>query len=297
MPLFHRRRFLKAAALAAAAPLLVPLPSVAATPPRRHPGLGLILGTVREALTHDPPATLAALFALGYRYVEYAGAFGVEPAAFRKMVRRAGLRPLAGGGVMEGMHADLDALIDATRADGKRYLVCYWPWLDGGDDKTVDDARWVADQFNQMGARCRRAGLRLAFHNHDKEFKTDGGQVLYDVILQNTHPKLVTMELDLYWITKGGGNPVDYLRCYPGRFELMHFKDMDNRTDQNMAPVGAGIIDFPAVVALARTAGLRYAIVEHDRRPDHPLASVTQSAHYLRPLLAGQTVMPPSTGN
>ncbi|MGB3618535.1 MAG: sugar phosphate isomerase/epimerase [Catalinimonas sp.] len=275
-----RRHFIRTGALATAA-----LSLGACTNQPHKPELGVILNTLRKEMRVAPRATLRRVRALGYRYVEWSDTFGLPRRTLSDMVREADLLPVAGGGVMVDMRGDgLNAYIEQAQADGKAYVVCYWPWMDEGHGKKLDDGRRLAETLNQMGERCRAAGLRFAMHNHDKEFARDGGQTVYDAILEGTDPALVTMEMDTYWVARGGADPVDYLRRYPGRFELMHAKDMARGAARDKASVGTGVLDFAAVVKLSERAGLRYAIVEHDGADD-PLASITRSATYLKTIL------------
>ncbi len=113
-----------------------------------------------------------------------------------------------------------------------------------------------------MGESCREAGLRFGYHNHDFEFETIDGQIPFDVLLDETDPGLVDFELDLFWITKGGEDPLRYFERYPGRFTLCHVKDM--AAGGEMVDVGAGGIDFAAIFARAEQAGLKHFFVEHD---------------------------------
>ncbi len=151
---------------------------------------------------------------------------------------------------------------------GKTYAVCYWPWEDSAENKTLDDWKRMAESLNAIGKKSADAGLRFAYHNHELEFRITGGKVPYDTLLENTDPSLVHMMIDLYWVEKGGQKAIPYFEKYPGRFPLWHAKDMDKTQDRSFACVGEGIVDFPALFAKADVAGMKHVIVEHDRPTD-----------------------------
>ena len=154
-------------------------------------------------------------------------------------------------------------------------------WIDAARRKTLDDYKRVGEAFTRVGAQARAAGLRFAYHNHAFEFAPLEGRVPYDVLLESTDPAMVEFELDLYWITDGGGDPLAYFRRWPGRFPLVHIKD--KAADGKMVDVGAGGIDWKAILHQRKEAGIRHAFVEHDDPPD-PFASVGASYAYLKQL-------------
>ncbi len=172
---------------------------------------------------------------------------------------------------------DLDTWIAASKAAGHTYIVC--PWLGQDQRGSLDAYREHAARFNEWGQKCRDAGLRFAYHNHDFEFETFGGtESGYDVLLANTDPDLVEMELDLFWMHRAGFDPVAYFDTHPGRFPLFHVKDA--LADGEMTSVGNGVIDFTRIFASAERAGLKHAFVEHDDPPD-AMATITASYAYL----------------
>jgi sugar phosphate isomerase/epimerase len=137
---------------------------------------------------------------------------------------------------------------------------------------------------------CRDAGLKLAYHNHAAEFAPLEGTTGYDVLVKEVDPKLVDMELDIYWATFAEQNPVALFAKYPGRFALWHVKDLavtDGK--KGMTPVGKGTIDYKTIFSHAREAGMKYFFVEHDTAAQYPggsLASAQASYEYLRQLLS-----------
>jgi sugar phosphate isomerase/epimerase len=180
---------------------------------------------------------------------------------------------------LEPMLESGDSLIEAAGIIGHEYIVI--PWLNESYRSSIDSYRSVCSQLNELGQKCKASGVKLAYHNHAFEFETVDGQVPFDVMLDECDPDLVNMELDLFWITEGGQDPLAYFAKYPGRFPLCHVKDRMN--DGTMVSVGSGAIDFAKTFAMSDTAGLKYFIVEHDN-PEDALASVKSSYDYLSSL-------------
>ena len=144
----------------------------------------------------------------------------------------------------------------------------------------------MADRLNHLATMTKAAGLRQAYHNHDFEFAADGANgTWYDQLLARTDPQLVGFEMDVYWVTKAGSDPIALMAKHPGRFPLLHLKDATAAPERRMADVGSGTIDWPAVLKAARTQGLQHAFVERDDATD-PLAAARASYKYLASLRA-----------
>jgi sugar phosphate isomerase/epimerase len=242
--------------------------------------IGLQLYTVRTQLAQDFAGTLARVAAIGYREVEFAGYFGKDPRDIRSLLDRHGLVAPAAH-VQSIAPAEWRASLDAANLIGHRYVVV--AWLPAELRRTLDDFRRLAQTLNRMAAEARAAGLRFAYHNHDYEFVPTEGRVPFDVLLAETAPQLVEIEMDLYWITKGGQDPLAYFARYPGRFPMVHVKDSMGPPDHRMVDVGAGTIDFRTIFAHSAQAGIRHYFVEHDQPPDG-FASIRASYEYLRRL-------------
>ena len=151
--------------------------------------------------------------------------------------------------------------------------------VDSGKLPTLDDWKRLGARFNRIGAEVRRAGLVFAYHNHDFEFQPIDGQAPYDVLLAETDPALVRLELDLYWMARAKRDPLAYFHKYPSRFALVHLKDMD--ANGAITEVGRGTIDFRRILGQAGQAGMVHCFVEHDD-PQDPLRSIETSLSYLR---------------
>ncbi len=280
-----RRQFLSHSAIGAMGLTLVPgLISACTRAENPLRKIGIITNTISKPLKEDWQKTLRQVADIGYSYLEYGGPFGDDKAKFLAFMNEIGLKSLAGGSSIAQMQGDdLKKLIDQCLSLQKQYVVCYWPWMNSGDNLTMDDMKYAVDHFHEIGERCNDVGLRFAVHNHNKEFQTVDDTVIYDYFLSYTDPALVTMELDIYWIYKGGGDPLYYFNKYPGRFEILHMKDMNDDKDETMACVGSGIIDFQAILDQAGNAGVKHLVVEHDH-PEHPMECAKSSYSHIMDL-------------
>lgn len=245
---------------------------------------GVILGLLKAELENDYEDTLGLIADLGYEEVEFGETYGVSKFDFRNALISFGLDAAAGGASISLLQNEFGKYIDDALFFKRPYIICYWPWLDGGLNKKLDDFKEAAERLNSMGEQIKKEGLKFGFHNHDKEFvDVGGGRLGYDVILEETNPSLVDMEIDLYWIIKGNADPLKYFEKYPGRFKICHIKDMDNTPERSFEIVGKGVIDFQRILAKSDQAGLQHFIVEQDNAPD-PVRTVTDSIKHLKQL-------------
>lgn len=241
--------------------------------------VGLQLYTVRHELEGHFERTLERVAGIGYAEVEFAGYHGRSPRAVRDVLDRVGLRAPSAHVSLESLDADWERTLDAAETIGHHYVVVAWvpPQL----RRTLDDYRRLAARFARAGQAASRRGLRFAYHNHAFEFERLEGGVPYDVLADETPPQDVALQLDLFWITKAGRDPLEYFARYPGRFPSVHVKDM--APDGEMVDVGAGRIDFATIFALAGEAGIEHYFVEHDQ-PADAFASIRRSYEHLRRL-------------
>ena len=185
--------------------------------------IGLQLYTVRDALAKDFEGTLARVAATGYREVEFAGYMGRRPEAVRAVLERNGLRAPSAHVALQEMRTRMPAVVEAAHVIDHDYIVV--PYLPEEERRTMPQYERLADELNTLGRRARDADLRLAYHNHDFEFTRMDGRLPYDLLLERTDPQLVSFEMDLYWITKAGHDPLAYFDRFPGRFRMVHVKD------------------------------------------------------------------------
>jgi sugar phosphate isomerase/epimerase len=239
--------------------------------------VGVQLYSVRGLMEKDFEGTLAKVAAIGYREVEFAGLFDHSPQDVRTMLDRNGLTASSSHVPYKTIEGDWPKALEEAHTLGQSYIVC--PFIDE-NMRTPDGWKRIIETFNRAGEASKKAGIQFAYHNHDWEFKADKGQMPYDILLENTEPNLVKMEMDLFWITKSKHDPFTYFNRYPGRFPLVHVKDM--KKDGEMTEVGSGTIDFKKIFADGK-AGIQHYFVEHDE-PKDPLQSIKASYEYLNQL-------------
>jgi len=261
---------------------------------RKIEHIGVQLYTVRDAMKEDFDGTLAKVAAVGYKEVEFAGYFDHSPKDVRAALERHGL-------VAPSAHVDYQSLspdtwpkvIEAANIVGHKYIVN--PWI--GDDlrKQPDAWKQASATFNRAGEYSKKHDVQFAYHNHWFEFEPVDGKLPYDMLLADCDPNLVKMEMDLCWITAGRQDPLKYFAKYPGRFPLVHVKDLKKlppfpaEGGQNfgdtvdMAPVGGGLIDWKRILAKSQEAGIKHYFVEHDK-PSDGFASIKASYDYLKDL-------------
>ena len=155
-------------------------------------------------------------------------------------------------------------------------------YLQAGERRTIDDCKRIAALFNRAGETAQTRKIQFAYHNHDFEFVPIDGKIGYDVLLAETDPTLVRFQMDIYWITKAGRDPLDYFAKWPGRFPMLHIKDMS--PDQGFADVGKGTIDFKRIFRRAGPAGVKHYFYEQDVTPGSPFDSAKVSYEYLKRL-------------
>jgi sugar phosphate isomerase/epimerase len=261
-----RRGFLHALG-AAAFGSTIPTRLRAGSTHRREPlsPVGIQLYTLRSEMANDFDATLERVARIGYREVEFAGYFDRSPAEVRTVLDRFGLTAPATHLPLEQVRDNLEATIESARTIGHRWLVV--PSLPG-NMRSVAGYTEVAAILNRAGEQARAAGLGVGFHNHDVELRPVDGQVPLDILLTETDPALVAFEMDLYWISRAGRDPIEYMNGHPGRFPMVHVKDMDATEERGMVNPGEGTVDFPAIHGAAEHFGIRHWFVDHDRPAD-----------------------------
>ena len=272
-----RRGLLKSAAAFAA---LASVPKVLAH--ADHTRVGLQLYTVRDMAKDDFLGTLEHVAAVGYKDMEFAGYFGHSVQTLRRHLDALGMAAPSAHIPLTAFQDNTDKVIEDALVMGHHYLVM--PYLTqeqraGG----IDTYKRLAEFLNGVGEKCRASGIMLAYHNHDFEFQMEDGQLPFDVLLQVPAENLL-MEMDLYWTTKAGYDPVAYFAKHPGRFPLWHVKDMD--TEGNFADVGTGTIDFDRIFAQRKLAGLQHGFVERDRT-DNLERTLTRSFEGAKRLIEG----------
>jgi sugar phosphate isomerase/epimerase len=242
--------------------------------------IGLQLYTVRRDLEKDFDGTLAQVAAVGFEEVEIFDLYGRPPKDALASLSRHGLKAPSMHTGLAAIEKDWAKTLEIGTTLGVRYVVC--AWLEPEERKTLDDYRRHSETFNRAGEEAKKAGLQFGFHNHDFELLPLQGEVPYDLLLEETDAALVQMEMDLYWTTKAGADPIPYFERYPGRFPLVHVKDMDGTPRQYFTEVGKGVVDFRRIFASSKLAGIRHYFVEQDETPGPAIDSAKESYEYLR---------------
>ena len=277
-----RRNFLRSA-LAAAGSLAASRYLFAGAGP--HPRLGVQLYTVRKQAEADLAPLLKQIRAIGYDEVEtYWNVYSHPAKELRQMILNAGLKVPSGHFDYPGLPAKLDY----ARELGVGFVIC--PMLPENLRNTADDFRRAADQFNRWGERARSLGMRFGFHNHNYEFRKLGGTTGFDVLVENTDPELVCFEMDCYWVTQAGQDPVAMLQMLGKRVRMLHLKDRQrgfppsqelNKSAEHFTEVGNGTIDWNSVLSSAERLGIEHLFVEQDESERSAVESLRISYAHL----------------
>ena len=250
--------------------------------------LAVQLYTVREAVAKNLEGALEQLAGLGYKSIELYGYngtfFGKTTSEFKTILANTGIKVLSShhttGVGMKGkgtLTDGWDKAIEDIHALGAEYMVCAFLFP---NERTPEIYKSLPAMFEKAGSATKAAGIQFAYHNHDFEFEKLDDTLVYDFLLKNTSPDLVKMEMDLYWISKAGYDPVQYFEKYPGRFHMWHVKDMEAET-KAITEVGNGTIDFDRIFAARKKAGLKHWFVEQDTSKRDKFESLKISRDYL----------------
>ncbi|MGF7151863.1 sugar phosphate isomerase/epimerase [Sphingomonas zeicaulis] len=302
-----RRGLLGRAAALATGAMLNGASALARSP---HRPLGIQLYTLMSLLDADFEGTVAAVAEMGYREVETLGSFGRDPAFVREILDKNGLvspsQHIMPPGLYEvfddGVAGRIDratferrfieafdfdhveGLIDACARQagplGQKYIVWQISWP--SQLQTLAQIKQLIAALNHAADAAHARGFQLAYHNHDQEFKKVGTDTPYDLILQGTDPNKLKFELDLAWSTKAGVDPIAYFKRYPGRFRMLHMKDV--AADGSVRDPGTGLVDFRRIIPAAKKAGIEHFFVEYDV-PTDPLRTAADAQKYLSPLM------------
>jgi sugar phosphate isomerase/epimerase len=245
--------------------------------------IALQLYTVRDLAARDLSGALRGLAAAGYRSVEIAALADTPADELARLLGQAGQRPIAEHVGIDQLRADATGIADRLKAlDCDRAIV---PWLPEEDRRTPDDVRTFASELNGLRRQFSDRGIRLGYHNHAFEFAQLDGTTVWSVLLAELAPE-IELELDVYWASIGGRDPIEEIQAAGGRLRLVHMKDRGAGSEPHDAPAGEGILDFPAIVRAGRAAGVEWYVVEQDE-PRHALADIATAYRYLASLATG----------
>jgi sugar phosphate isomerase/epimerase len=297
----NRRTFLKQSAIATTASLL--LPSCNTTSASSGMRIGFQVWSIAKELERDFLGSVKLLSQIGYQEIELfgpypfssekdkttwssiapmvgfsqSGYFGRDIKEFNQILKDHGLRTPAMHIGLDTLRNNMDAIGEAAHQLGQTYVgIAAIPEEERG---TLDDYKRVADDFNVIGERAKAKGIRFYYHNHGYGLQPIEGTVPFDMILERTDPSLVFFEMDIFWTVAGGADPVMYLDANPGRFKLMHVKDMKNKVRfsgdggnpqqwvelfPHITDAGMGVLDLKTILAQAKKSGVEHFILEND---------------------------------
>jgi sugar phosphate isomerase/epimerase len=286
-----RRDFIRNAALGiGAATLAARWPAELRANPYGMP-IGIQLYTVRDQMAKDVLGTLKQVAAIGYKEVEADGFYGRSPADLRALLKSLGLDAPSGHYALKQVKSDWQKQIDQAHELGLKYMVN--AFLQPNERKTFDDYKQVVEIFNKAGEQTQKAGIQFCYHNHNFEFQKYGSTTAFNFMLKNLDPQLVKIEMDVFWLVHAGQDPVAYFEKYPGRFPLLHIKDLAPGHPPTtvlaakmglFTEVGRGTIDWKRVFKAAPKGGLKHFFVEQDLCERPPLESARISYDYLKNL-------------
>lgn len=285
--LMKRREFIQSSAAAAVGMMAVPTIVNAALKGKSE--IGLQLYTLRDSIFKDPKGVLKQVSDFGYKKLETFAyrdgkIFGMEFADFGKYIKDLGMRATSGHYGLDQIRSDSwEKSVADAKSIGQEYMVM--PYLVDKDRTSIDDYKKVCESLNKAGEVAKKNGIRFQYHNHAFEFEKLNDQIPYDVMLAELDPKLVSMELDLFWITNAGYDPIAYFNKYPGRFEQWHVKDMDKNDKNKNVSIGSGSMDWKKLFASAKKSGMKHFYVEHDSFSGAPIDNVSEGIKYLKTIL------------
>jgi len=248
--------------------------------------IGLQLYSLRNQFAKDVPGTLDKVHGYGLKYVELAGTYNLPPEKFKELLTARGLQAVSGHFPFERYRDDAEGVARDAKALGLQYAGCAWIPHDGDFDEK--GCRNAAAVFNKAGEALAKHGLKFFYHCHGYEFRPHGEGTLMDLLMKETNPEFVNFQMDVFWVTHPGADPVNWLEKYPKRWELMHVKDMKKglkgdftgHTDvSNDVALGTGQMNWPAILKAAKKAGVKWYFIE-DESPTSE-TQIPQSLRYL----------------
>jgi sugar phosphate isomerase/epimerase len=242
--------------------------------------IGFISGIIGKELEGDWKKVLQQVREFGYSEIETGSYLGESAISFVTFLKHTGITPVAGALDFSSKDEDLRKSFTLINSMQMKYAVVYWPWNTGGPF-SLEDCKKSADRLNYLGIQCKNHGQVLCWHNHNLEFTPMETGLPFDYLMENTDRNLVFCELDLYWVKKGGVDPLTVMKKYPGRFPILHIKDMAPGDAKDFECPGSGIIDFPVLFREAHDQGIKHFMVERDNVPDG-IECLKSAAEYLR---------------
>lgn len=264
---------------------------VMAKSPRNY---GLQLYSLREEFgKRSVEDVISRIAKAGYTFVEpygYSkknGFWGLSPKEFKKLLDKYKLATYGGhydfNFLTKGINHDiLEDYIMVAKTLNQKYLIV--PHINPKIFDSEQGVKEFAERLKVVSEVFKNAGIKLAYHNHDFEFKDLGGKTAYDVLLREMKPAEMDFEIDLYWAVRANQNVDKLFKQNPGRFTMWHIKDIRKSDATKNTEIGNGTIDYKKILKEAKLAGLKYAIVEQENFEIDPFESITKSIKYLKSL-------------
>lgn len=244
--------------------------------------IALQMYSLREESAKDFLGTLSKVAEMGYDGIEFAGYGGLEANELRKALDHLGMKAASSHIPLTTLEneTELKEVIKYQHIIGSKNIVC--PHLPT-ERRSKEDYYNLIPILNGIGEKCFNEGINFSYHNHDFELiELDNGEIPLELLLENTNPQWVQTEFDVYWLTKAGENPVEWLTRYHNRTPLVHLKDMTTDGDQFFAELGTGGVDIDGVLKQASKSNVEWWVVEQDQSRRTPLESVKISLDYLK---------------
>lgn len=245
--------------------------------------IGLQLYSIKELTVQDFLGTLEKVAKIGYDGVEFAGYFNTPAKELKNVLDGLGLKAAGSHIGIETLQKDLEQVIEYCREINDPYIIC--PYLPVHMRDSVDAYKRTAELFNQIGQKCKDAGIAFGYHNHEFEFDKFEGQHGLDLLEANTQPELLFIELDTFWVEYAGLKSVDFIEKYKERCKILHIKEMKSYDEKINTIVGKGIMDFKAITATSKKFNAEWYTVEQEEFDKPQLESIEEGLKYLRGIL------------
>lgn len=236
--------------------------------------------TLRDECEKDFPGTLKKIAELGFDGVELAGFYGLSAERIKHLLDELNLKAASSHVPLEQIEQNLARVIEDHKTLGCNYVVI--PYLDS-ESRTDNGYKELLKTIDFAGSKLRQEGLTLCYHNHDFELeKLEDGRTALTTLFDDANKEYIKSEFDIYWLTKAGENPVDWMTRYKDRTPLVHLKDMTTDEEQFFAELGTGGVDIDSILKLEAENNVKWWIIEQDVCRRSPLESIEISINYLK---------------
>ncbi|GAE35223.1 sugar phosphate isomerase/epimerase family protein [Halalkalibacter akibai] len=242
---------------------------------------GAQLYTLREELKRDYPAVFRELKKMGWAGVQLSALpEGYDPHEISALLRETGLRTAGIHVSLDRLTRELDSVLEEVHLYNTRDIIC--PNLPN-EYRSIEGYRYIRQELNDIADRAK--GIRISYHNHAFEFETTvNGQSALEYLLEPTYENMILAEIDVFWVKKGGYDPLQFIQRYAHRMPIIHLKDMTADEHQTFAEVGTGLIDFEPILKWGERSGVEWYVVEQDQCQGNPMESLEISLNNLNRL-------------